>query len=377
MPPSTDPTQSSDSTNYFNNAFMDIESYLDFPPDSKSASGAASIQDLFQQSPQLTPTASPSLGPHYRASPVWSMRDSPGPNGYQPFGSTLLGMNPMQPSIAPLQISNSAIGQPSPPDSSGSSPDKYARGDISPLDSLISHIPSDIGSRTVHGQVTPPDDFSKSPHMAHLPTSLVLPMRLISPEGSPTLSSRSKSPGLSSARIMSGNSGGGREDKKRRRSSTGQSSRRQPRKSVSADENPDVQEAKRRRFLERNRVAASKCRQKKKAWMQDLESDARDAQNMSKQLKSCVGVLKEEILQLKNELLKHNTCECSPIRQYLSNEAMRLADGALGRGTMSSSGPASTRTSKASDFSSYKADNSDCHVHEDFDLELIDGTDAV
>lgn len=75
--------------------------------------------------------------------------------------------------------------------------------------------------------------------------------------------------------------------------------------------------------------------------MQDLESEAREAQNMSKQLKTCVSMLKEEILQLKNELLKHNTCECVPIRQYLSNEAIRLAGG----------DPTSKRMSNASEFS--------------------------
>ena len=95
----------------------------------------------------------------------------------------------------------------------------------------------------------------------------------------------------------------------------------------------ESQEAKRRRFLERNRVAASKCRQKKKAWVQDLEAEAREAQAMSKQLRACVGALKGEVLQLKNELLKHNTCDCTPIRQYLSNEAVRVADGGSGSGS--------------------------------------------
>lgn len=85
-----------------------------------------------------------------------------------------------------------------------------------------------------------------------------------------------------------------------------------------------MQEAKRRRFLERNRVAASKCRQKKKAWMADLEMEAREAQARSKQLKHCVSMFREEILQLKTELLKHNSCECTPIRQYLTSEANKL-----------------------------------------------------
>jgi len=379
---------------------MEIESYFDFP-----ASDSKIGQDSFR-SPQLTPSSSPVLNPvkpHFRASSaIWGSSDggdsmkesSPGPGGYpHSFTPTLAELNTGADSqqcggIAPLQISSSFVGQPSPPDSSGSSPDKYAPpGDISPLDSLISHIPTSEASRTVHGQVTPPDDFTKSPQLGshHMPTSLVLPMRLISPEGSPQLSPRSTSPrhrGLSISedakpiRDGGGGGGGGRGGcgTKRRRSSSGQSSRK-PRKSVSANEDSEVQEAKRRRFLERNRVAASKCRQKKKAWMQDLESEAREAQNMSKQLKACVSVLKEEILQLKNELLKHNTCECMPIRQYLSNEAVRLADGALGR--------SSTRPSIASISSEeLHYDSNECKIHPgfqagDFDLDFVDNAEMA
>ncbi|KAF8246359.1 hypothetical protein K440DRAFT_632056 [Wilcoxina mikolae CBS 423.85] len=109
--------------------------------------------------------------------------------------------------------------------------------------------------------------------------------------------------------------------------------------------------------------------------MQDLESEAREAQNMSKQLKACVGVLKEEILQLKNELLKHNTCDCMPIRQYLSNEAVRLADGALGR--------SSTRPSIASISSEeLHYDRSECEIHPalqtgDFDLDFVDNAEVA
>lgn len=90
-----------------------------------------------------------------------------------------------------------------------------------------------------------------------------------------------------------------------------------------ADE-ANAQEAKRRRFLERNRVAASKCRQKKKEWMQNLEENARTAQHNSKYLQAAVGQLKDEVLMLKQELLKHHGCNCAKIKTYLMQEAEKV-----------------------------------------------------
>ncbi|WBW74533.1 DNA-binding transcription factor, Atf-CREB family Atf21 [Schizosaccharomyces osmophilus] len=81
---------------------------------------------------------------------------------------------------------------------------------------------------------------------------------------------------------------------------------------------------KRKRFLERNRIAASKCRQKKKLWTKDLENSARIACEQSKALRSLVAQLREEVLCLKNQLLAHQDCGCEGIRQYLSSEAMGI-----------------------------------------------------
>lgn len=46
-------------------------------------------------------------------------------------------------------------------------------------------------------------------------------------------------------------------------------------------EDPDE---KRRKFLERNRAAASRCRQKRKVWVQSLEKKADDLNSMNGQL---------------------------------------------------------------------------------------------
>ncbi|KAJ9081536.1 hypothetical protein DSO57_1013668 [Entomophthora muscae] len=80
------------------------------------------------------------------------------------------------------------------------------------------------------------------------------------------------------------------------------------------DEDP---ETKRQRFLERNRIAASKCRQKKKVWMQQLATEADQAAARNKALQMMVNQLKDEVLVLKNQLLAHRNCSCNVIQQYI------------------------------------------------------------
>ncbi len=92
-----------------------------------------------------------------------------------------------------------------------------------------------------------------------------------------------------------------------------------------AEEVLDDGDAKRSKFLERNRVAASKCRQKKKEWTSQLESRARALQLQKDQLSLVVASLRNEVLALKGELLQHDSCGCERIRQYLHREADHLA----------------------------------------------------
>ncbi|MCJ1433180.1 hypothetical protein MMC27_002539 [Xylographa pallens] len=81
------------------------------------------------------------------------------------------------------------------------------------------------------------------------------------------------------------------------------------------------EEEKRSKFLERNRVAASKCRQKKKEWTNNLEAKARELQNSKNQMAMMVTSLKEEVMWLKGEMLKHTGCGCVRIREYLTKQA--------------------------------------------------------
>ncbi|XP_045560826.1 cyclic AMP-dependent transcription factor ATF-2 isoform X2 [Salmo salar] len=70
-------------------------------------------------------------------------------------------------------------------------------------------------------------------------------------------------------------------------------------------EDPDE---KRRKFLERNRGAVSRCRQKRKVWVSSLEKKAEDLNSMNGQLQNEVTLLRNEVDQLKHLLLAHKDC---------------------------------------------------------------------
>ncbi|KAL6721824.1 hypothetical protein ACLMJK_000929 [Lecanora helva] len=84
-----------------------------------------------------------------------------------------------------------------------------------------------------------------------------------------------------------------------------------------SDPSNKPEDVKRSKFLERNRVAASKCRQKKKEWTQNLENRARELQKNNNLLRLNVESLRQEILFLKSEMLKHSNCDCEGIQSFI------------------------------------------------------------
>lgn len=73
----------------------------------------------------------------------------------------------------------------------------------------------------------------------------------------------------------------------------------------SGEDDPDE---RRRKFLERNRAAAARCRQKRKQWITNLEKKAEELQNTNSRLQSEVNLLRTEVAQLKSLLLAHKDC---------------------------------------------------------------------
>ncbi|XP_056316189.1 cyclic AMP-dependent transcription factor ATF-7b isoform X2 [Danio aesculapii] len=79
-----------------------------------------------------------------------------------------------------------------------------------------------------------------------------------------------------------------------------------------ADIEPDE---RRRRFLERNRAAASRCRQKRKVWVSALEKRAEELANANVSLTGEVSLLRTEVTRLKELLLAHKDCPVTAMQK--------------------------------------------------------------
>ncbi|KAM8856255.1 cyclic AMP-dependent transcription factor ATF-2 isoform 1-T2 [Spinachia spinachia] len=130
-------------------------------------------------------------------------------------------------------------------------------------------------------------------------------------------------------------------------------------------ENPDE---KRRKFLERNRAAASRCRQKRKVWVQSLEKKSEDLNSVNGQLQNEVTLLRNEVAQLKQLLLAHKDCPVTAMQKksghHISdkdesceemsvpsspqNEAIQHSSVSTSNGISSSSSSSTTTTPAAS-----------------------------
>ena len=94
------------------------------------------------------------------------------------------------------------------------------------------------------------------------------------------------------------------------------------------DEDP---ETKRQKFLERNRAAASRCRARKKHWVDTLDKKAKELEMLNTSLQQEVILLRAEVQQLKSILLAHKDCPlmakpgtCTYIHMYMLYLSMHL-----------------------------------------------------
>ncbi|KAL6710431.1 hypothetical protein ACN47E_008479 [Coniothyrium glycines] len=85
-----------------------------------------------------------------------------------------------------------------------------------------------------------------------------------------------------------------------------------------ADGFPFQVSSTRQSHLEKNRVAAHKCRQRKKEYINGLEGRAREFSTKNKMLKENVAMLREQVLSLKNEVLRHAGCGFWAVDEYLA-----------------------------------------------------------
>ncbi|KAH7136427.1 hypothetical protein EDB81DRAFT_79041 [Dactylonectria macrodidyma] len=86
------------------------------------------------------------------------------------------------------------------------------------------------------------------------------------------------------------------------------------------------EETKRDQFLARNRLAASKCRQRKREWEENLEARKSEAENRHEMLKAERNLLIENIDHLKGHILSHGLCKDPNIDSWLQHQAQRIYD---------------------------------------------------
>ncbi|KAJ4413798.1 hypothetical protein N0V85_003427 [Neurospora sp. IMI 360204] len=90
------------------------------------------------------------------------------------------------------------------------------------------------------------------------------------------------------------------------------------------DANTGEDEHKRNKFLERNRLAASKCREKKKLYTQELEGTKINLEARNVSLQREYSILLSEVSDLKHQLMVHAKCNDRNIDLWLENEARRF-----------------------------------------------------
>ncbi|XP_029299283.1 cyclic AMP-responsive element-binding protein 5-like isoform X2 [Cottoperca gobio] len=150
--------------------------------------------------------------------------------------------------------------------------------------------PQHLGSPHSHHaqahQAPPPHLHQGSPPAQPLSAPQLSP---VAQQMLPSHSSHSQHAGSSSCSSSGGGGGGGGSNRRRR----------------SAEQDPDE---RRQKFLERNRAAATRCRQKRKVWVSSLEKKAEELTHTNLQLQNEVTSLRSEVGQLKQILLTHKDC---------------------------------------------------------------------
>jgi len=83
-------------------------------------------------------------------------------------------------------------------------------------------------------------------------------------------------------------------------------------------------DAGRTKHLERNRAAASKCRQKKKKWVHELGENKAEMEGKHIELQREHGVLLGEVSMIKNLLMRHAGCKDPNIDHWIGLEAKKF-----------------------------------------------------
>ncbi|RKU44983.1 hypothetical protein DL546_007429 [Coniochaeta pulveracea] len=100
--------------------------------------------------------------------------------------------------------------------------------------------------------------------------------------------------------------------------------RRRTTKRTKKDAAANAEDDKRNKFLERNRIAASKCREKKKMFVSELEETKARLETQHSQLQMEYNGLLGEVSELKHTLMTHAKCDDPNIDSWIASEARKF-----------------------------------------------------
>lgn len=127
--------------------------------------------------------------------------------------------------------------------------------------------------------------------------------------------------------VSQGSKAASHTSSKKRRSMTGDSSK----KSQKLSQEPGVEDEeeegsnKKGKYREKNRVAAAKCRAKKKDHIDHLEDNHRTQSMLNTALKQTEKTLRDELSFWRTQALQHSFCNCRSIQEYNLRKAQDLA----------------------------------------------------
>lgn len=204
----------------------------------------------------------------------------------------------------------------------------------SPLTNLLTNGNMQTTTRGRHGQITPPSDSNPSSPLWK-PT-VPEPYQLSGGMDSPSAPSMQQRPTQNTISVEGNNSSSTFVASRKKSAAnspfaggtpSGITRRKNPTRKASSGGNLSKEETeKRAKFLERNRIAASKCRQKKKEWFEQLNRDSHELFDIGNERKAIVKQLRHEIIQLKTEILTSNRCRCPGVVDYIKREASSITD---------------------------------------------------
>jgi hypothetical protein len=102
---------------------------------------------------------------------------------------------------------------------------------------------------------------------------------------------------------------------------TSKSRRRSSRSTVKNDQ--------KEKMMEQNRVAALRCRERKRDQVEAQMIDLERLEEQHRQLSEYHIALQDEVFKLKGQVLEHGGCGCALMRQYIENEAHKVVSGSL------------------------------------------------